>query len=393
MRHEYDPRIQHARIIWHEDPNFELFMLDLIEKTKPDRIVETGTHMGWTTAWFAEHFKGPIDTVELDPGYARLSRENLSDYGNVTCHEGSSPEFLRAFLADPAHRDELTLFWLDAHWWQYTPLQDECREVAKLARYVAVLDDFHTDNPYFEGDVFGLQTPNPIKNDIEYVGDILGWKFGRPNYSALPGFKGYGLFLRGVDYELPSSMKWEGRGEAKKEEKKMIDFEFRHVNRQEYPQKRILVCEDDLDQQGRLAAHFSRLFGPQHKVQVSFVDGGLAASAVLCYAKVDLILLDHDMPEGNGVDLLRWLRPQMTLQGIPIVTFSGIEGNNVALVREGAHHKSSKEEVLSGKADELIRKLLGLEPPASVFTGVDLMPAQEPPPRPATDSWIGSWGT
>ena len=55
MKHEFDQRIQAGReqALWHKDARFEAVMKDLIAQTKPARIVETGSHMGWSTDWFA----------------------------------------------------------------------------------------------------------------------------------------------------------------------------------------------------------------------------------------------------------------------------------------------------------------------------------------------------
>ena len=70
MRHEHDPRIAASRpqALWHADPNFEAVMRDLLAQTRPDRLIETGTHMGWTADWFARELPTtPLHTVESFP--------------------------------------------------------------------------------------------------------------------------------------------------------------------------------------------------------------------------------------------------------------------------------------------------------------------------------------
>ena len=47
-----------------------------------------------------------------------------------------------------------------------------------------------------------------------------------------------------------------------------------------------------------------------------------------------------------------------TLPHIPVITASGIDYNNDALMLAGADYKSSKGEFWSGAADELLRRLL-----------------------------------
>lgn len=139
-------------------------------------------------------------------------------------------------------------------------------------------------------------------------------------------------------------------------------FHFRHINRRVYPQKHILVCEDDIGNQAAIAAHLCEMFGGDCDVQCTFVPGGLAAALLLepqangYDPKFDLILLDHDMPQGNAIDLLAWMKDRGLR--IPVITFSGIPYNNDAMMAAGADHRFDKGSVIAGAADDLIRSLL-----------------------------------
>lgn len=124
-----------------------------------------------------------------------------------------------------------------------------------------------------------------------------------------------------------------------------------------YPQKHVLICEDDLTSQKAILEHLLTIFEPQGTVQFSVVCGGVAAASLITHCRIDLILLDHDMPEGNGTDLLNWMKKRNL--GIPIITFSGINQNNQNMMSLGAHHLFNKGEVISGKADTLIKSILG----------------------------------
>lgn len=137
-----------------------------------------------------------------------------------------------------------------------------------------------------------------------------------------------------------------------------MNFNFRHINRALYPTKHILICEDNLYNQSAIANHFGNIFGAEHLVQCSFVSGSLAASSILSYCQVDLILLDHDMPHGNGTDLLNWMKN--TGNKTPVITFSGIPQNNISMMQNGANHLFGKRDVINGDADELIKKILEL---------------------------------
>ncbi len=135
-------------------------------------------------------------------------------------------------------------------------------------------------------------------------------------------------------------------------------FTNRLINRKAFPIKHVVVCEDDLDMQAAIAAKFCRLFEPQGQVQVSFVPGAVQAAGLIEKAGAELIILDHDMPFGNGLDLMAWLRHTGYIKTIPVITFSGIKSNNDALMAAGAHHAFQKSEVICGDADALIKQIL-----------------------------------
>ena len=137
-----------------------------------------------------------------------------------------------------------------------------------------------------------------------------------------------------------------------------MSFQVRHWNRLKLPKKHVLVCEDFLNCQAVIAQHFSEVFEHQGEVVFSYVSGGLAAAGLIRFSSIHLILLDFDMPEGNGEDLMNWLREWKYLPDLPVITFSGLPQNNDKLMTLGAKHNFRKDEVIAGKADELIKEIL-----------------------------------
>lgn len=135
-------------------------------------------------------------------------------------------------------------------------------------------------------------------------------------------------------------------------------FENRHWNRIKFPNKHILVCEDFLNCQAAIASHFSEIFDSQGEIVISYVSGARSAAGLILHEPVHLIILDYDMPHGNGQDLMVWLRSKG--YGIPIITFSGLEQNNDALMSLGATHRFNKAQVIAGEADSVIRQILEL---------------------------------
>lgn len=141
-------------------------------------------------------------------------------------------------------------------------------------------------------------------------------------------------------------------------------FPTRHHNRRVLPTRHVLVCEDILAQQARVAAHLSTILEHEGAVEVSLVSGALAAWSVLCSRGADVVILDRDMPHGNGDDLLLAMGGDPGLRRVPVITFSGIPGNNSAMRALGESvglrvHEFDKESVIGGAADELIRSIVG----------------------------------
>lgn len=127
------------------------------------------------------------------------------------------------------------------------------------------------------------------------------------------------------------------------------------VNRINMPEKLILVCEDDLYQQARIAAHLAEILDPQGNVEVCYVSGGAPAAMIIEQMIPDLILLDHDMPSGGGAELMKWIEATRAIKP-PVLTFSGIPSNNDHLMSLGAKYKFQKDEVINGAADDIIRQ-------------------------------------
>lgn len=135
-----------------------------------------------------------------------------------------------------------------------------------------------------------------------------------------------------------------------------MSFTNRLINRLAFPTKHVIVCEDDIEMQSKIATKFAKMFGSQGSVQVSLAPGGAQAAGILSHVGAELIILDHDMPFGNGIDFLTWLKASG--HTTPVITFSGIDSNNEALMAAGATHLFTKNQVLDGLADDTIRRYL-----------------------------------
>lgn len=134
-----------------------------------------------------------------------------------------------------------------------------------------------------------------------------------------------------------------------------MPFTRKLVNRLTMPTKHVVVCEDDLNAQRLISSHLHDILGCQGHVQVSFVPGAEMAAAIIERGiPVDLVLLDHDMPYGDGSEFLTWLKVMGLLDQIKVITFSGIRYNNERMLSNGAHVYFMKDEVIGGLGDTLI---------------------------------------
>ena len=143
----------------------------------------------------------------------------------------------------------------------------------------------------------------------------------------------------------------------------MSDFTLRHVARIKFPTKHIVICEDDILCQFQILSHFNDIFERQGNIRISVLSGTLELADILTAKShfkhgwmIDLIILDHDLPYGNGTDLLKWMSKSKI--AIPIITFSGQPLNNEHMGRLGAKYLYTKDQVINGEADKVIKDIL-----------------------------------
>ncbi len=136
-------------------------------------------------------------------------------------------------------------------------------------------------------------------------------------------------------------------------------------NRPQMPIRHVLIVEDNISWQIEALRRLESLYKGDHFVQASVCCGGQPAASFLSFqnAGIDLVLLDYDMPHGDGVEFLRWFRAGYPSTAThPVLTFSEFEDNNTLLLHHGATHRGNKEKLVRGELDGLITSLLRLGP-------------------------------
>ena len=117
--------------------------LELLDLVCPQAIIETGTYRGATTR-FLHYASGlPVYSVEINPRCYGYSKTRFLLNQNIFLHLGDSRLFLKKILANEPFREKNIFFYLDAHWGEDLPLQEEIEVVfGNCPQAVVMVDDF-----------------------------------------------------------------------------------------------------------------------------------------------------------------------------------------------------------------------------------------------------------
>ena len=115
----------------------------ILETCQIEQVIETGTYHGTTTEWFSQ-FGFPVFSAEFHPRWASFSKYRMANRSNVHIENSDSVHALERWSRDPDIVSRRTLFYLDAHWREHLPLQNELELISrKFNSWIAVIDDFN----------------------------------------------------------------------------------------------------------------------------------------------------------------------------------------------------------------------------------------------------------
>lgn len=146
-------------------------MLRLFKHFGVKTFIETGTYRGHTTNFVAPHMQKVI-TIEANRFVFLQTRQLLMKrHNNIVALLGNSGQALGEVLdhKDRFNITEPVLFYLDAHWNNYWPLQDEMRAIAKVFanNCIIVVDDFQVPNrPELKYDSY-----NGVPNNYDFIAE------------------------------------------------------------------------------------------------------------------------------------------------------------------------------------------------------------------------------
>jgi two-component system chemotaxis response regulator CheY len=122
--------------------------------------------------------------------------------------------------------------------------------------------------------------------------------------------------------------------------------------------KRLLIVDDSKLMRDMIAA----CLRPLGAVTLEFAGTGLEAIERLALAAFDLVVLDLNMPDVGGIEVIEFVRAQDRLRGLPIliVTTRGDDDNRSRVLAAGASAFLAKPFAPAQILDE-VRKLLVVE--------------------------------
>lgn len=142
--------------------------LRLKHKYNIKTAVETGSCLFSSTKWFGENFD-EVYTFENNETFYNAGVHKVQDMSHVHPILNDSVQGLKDIKDNI---DSQSIFFLDAHWWDFCPLLDELEVLSTYEhKPIIVIHDFKTDNPEFGYDSYHGQDFdfNFIKEKIENI--------------------------------------------------------------------------------------------------------------------------------------------------------------------------------------------------------------------------------
>jgi len=133
------------------DTFVEKEFLSLRDKWNITNAVETGSYMFGTTLWLSDNFD-KVYTFEIDNDLYKYGQTKISNKTNIKSYLSNSAEGLVQIINEI---DGNTIFFLDAHWYDYCPLLDELEIISKLKHTpIIAIHDFKTPYPHLGYDSY-----------------------------------------------------------------------------------------------------------------------------------------------------------------------------------------------------------------------------------------------
>jgi hypothetical protein len=155
---------------------------ELLSKFRFHAIIETGAYRGITTALFADA-NIPVFSIEANPRFAAYAKSRLHEHAQVRILLGDSRQRLRDLVQMPACPKQNVFCYLDAHWYDDLPLQEELELILDhWEDPVIMIDDFQVPGTDYAYDAYG-PGKNLVASYLDPVRD-RGISLFYPRYPA-----------------------------------------------------------------------------------------------------------------------------------------------------------------------------------------------------------------
>jgi hypothetical protein len=135
----------HQRKAFNGDGFLAAKVLDFRDRFKIDAVVETGTCLGSSTLWFADHFRY-VSTMETHEPFHNVAKARpRNPLSSVDFILGSSHMWLLPAMRQATNMDssKTILVFLDAHWEKFCPLMEELAAIRESGQKpVIMIHDF-----------------------------------------------------------------------------------------------------------------------------------------------------------------------------------------------------------------------------------------------------------
>lgn len=135
----------------------QLIVREILGVMPLEYIVETGTFRGATTEFFNTNTNLPVYSVEAVTRTLGFARMRLLGQKRVNLSHGDSRKFLQKLVNNPDINNKSGFFYLDAHWEQDLPLNEELQIIfGSFTSPIVMIDDFQVmDDEGYRYDDYG----------------------------------------------------------------------------------------------------------------------------------------------------------------------------------------------------------------------------------------------
>lgn len=163
--------------------------------------LETGSCLYSTTKWLGENFER-VYTVEINHDYAKHGYHKVKDMANVKTDISDSVFWLERVITTELKDEDRCIFFLDAHWGDFCPLQSELNKISLINTNqppVIAIHDFYTGNEELGYDSYKGQpfVYEWLKPHFDYISHVTDCEYKHYYNTVAEGAK------RGIIYLTP----------------------------------------------------------------------------------------------------------------------------------------------------------------------------------------------